>query len=259
MSTPIPPTPKFVGPIGIYPASSDFELMPDGFDYTLDIKSRYTEKFSGPYVNLYAAGVWGVYNRGVISGEWIINNARLQLQRSNVGILTINWESINQVPYDEWSVTQWDLQPRIERHPRYSTLTEGDFTVIQQALLSATTGALNTALNNLSGTSNPALATELYKKMRDGMETYYLAGARYTWTTYYRPGYLPTPSEGGYTESPGGPAGYVLPAGFAWLRTADDYGLALYAPLGGITKLTRVWLGAGGSYWDTDIYPAGPP
>jgi hypothetical protein len=253
-----PPTPKFVGPMPVYPASGyDFEATPDGQDYTLDIKSRYTEKFSGPFVNLYAAGLWGVYNRGVVSDGWIINNARLQKQKGGIGILTINWESIDNVPYDEWSVTPEDLQPHVERHPNYSSLLPADFAAIQQALLAASTGALATGINNFAGTSNPTLVAALYGKMRNGMETYYLAGARYTWTSYFLPGDLPTPNEGGVTQTPGGPSGFVLPSGFTWLRLADDYGMALYSPLGGITKLTRHWIGAPSGFWDTAIYPAG--
>lgn len=241
----------------VYPASGyDFEATPDGQNYTLDIKSRYIEKFAGPYVNLYAAGLWGTYNRGIVSDGWIINNANLVKQKGGLGVLTINWESIVDVPPDEWSVEPMDLQPRIERHPAFAALLTSDFALVQQAMLASSTDGLTTAYNQFDGASDPDLVTILYDLMRNGCETYYLSAQRYTWTTYYQPGESLTLSNGGYTETPGGPGAYLLPSGFGWLRESDNYGMALYSPAGGILKVTRHWIGAPSGYWDNIIYPS---
>jgi hypothetical protein len=89
-----------------------------------------------------------------------------------------------------------------------------------------------------------------------GEEYYYLPSARYTWSSYYLPGDAPALNEGGTTyAAPGGPAGYVLPSGFSWLRQADKVGQANYGPLGGTVKLTRSWIGAGNGFWDPFLYP----
>ena len=55
---------------------------------------------------------------------------------------------------------------------------------MQRAITALNDGSLATAINQLASTSNPTLVTNLYNKMRGGFENYYLAGARYTWTSY---------------------------------------------------------------------------
>lgn len=257
--TSAPVSPLFVAGAGV-------TETPDSGKFTLNQKWRVTQKLMGSYTAI--ADLAGVtYYRGVtaiapviggliLNGKWIVAEVRIDKQKPGAGTMEIDWENTNTITaVDEWDVEPEDLQPHLERNPLYASLLPSDFATIQQAIQAATNGALKTALNNVASCSNPALATQLYQKMRGGMETYQLYGARYHWSTYFLPGAVSTVNQGGYQEFPGGPAGYILPAGFAWLRQADKPGQADNSPLGGIVKVTRSWIGAPNGFWDTDIYP----
>jgi hypothetical protein len=229
----------------------------DFADYDLGYEFKFMQKLKGTAADIFGYQAYGYFTRGYIFGNWIIENAKIRSGRGAVWTITITWQSIGgYLPPDEWNNKAEDLRPHLERHPIFASLQASDFAMVRLAFQAATVSGRQTALNQLQATSNPTLATQLFNKLLQGMEEYYLAGSRYTWSSYYLPGDVPTLSPGGvqYT-SVGGPSGYVLPPGYTWLRYADDDGQANYGPLGGIVKLTRTFIGAPNGVWDTDIYP----
>lgn len=253
--TPAPVTPIFVGSTPL-PA-----IQPDSGKYILDYKWRWDFKLKGDYPTLAAQVNAGIWSRGAINLDypgWIVSTAELASEKPDSATLVVHYESTGgQLNPDEWDVDPEDLQPHIERNPLFAALSTNDIALVQQAFTALTASGQATAINQMQGIQNKDLATLLYNKLRQGLETYYLAMARYTWTTYYLAGTLPNLAQGGVTQTPGGPAGAVLPLGFAWLRLADKAGQANYGPLGAVEKLTRQWIGAPNGFWDPDIYPPG--
>ncbi|HEX3717503.1 MAG TPA: hypothetical protein VH595_06000 [Verrucomicrobiae bacterium] len=245
-----PPTPQWINGGELYetPASNKFALS---YGY------KWTQIIEGAYDLIIDNGNDGLYNRGVVSGNYIVNDADITRDKGGKGRVEIHWQSIDgYVNPDEWSLTPEDLQPRIERHPLFASLLPSDLATVQQALLALNNGSMVTALNQFNGT-NGALMTKLYEKMRKGSENYYLAGWRYTWASYYLPTDVPTVNIGGVTQTPGGPPAHLFPFEISWLRLADDLSQAAWCPLGGIVKLTRHWIGGPMGFWDPDIYPPG--
>jgi hypothetical protein len=236
---------------------------PDGMHYGLNLKWKWTQKLRGDWTTIIENANAGFYFRGTISGDWIIGESRLQLEKGQVGTVEIDWESIaSGLSPDEWEVTRENLQPHLERNSYFSNLSSDNIAIVKRAFNAFSAEMQATASNQfasclgLDGSSTEALCWSLLDKLEKGMESYYLAASRYTWSTYYLPGDVPALFPGGYIDpSPGGPAGYVLPANTAWLREADQVGQANYAPIGGIVKLTRTWIGGPLGWWDTNLYP----
>ena len=232
--------------------------VPESGGYELEWGYKFTMVLEGPSSQVYTNAAAGYYSRGYIYSipGYIVNNAKITPMRGAKRRVEILWQSIDSyLAPDEWDVKSEDLQPHIERHPMFSSLTVDDYATVRLAFQAATLNGYSTGLNQLNGTSNPPLANLLFSKLLQGMENYYLAGARYTWSSYYLPVGVPSLNAGGSIySSPGGPSGYVLPGGNSWLRYQDDAGQSNYCPLGGIVKLTRTFIGAPRSFWDADIY-----
>jgi hypothetical protein len=246
-----PPTPQWIN------GGAGSEI-PESGKYELSYGYKWTQIIDAAYDLIIENGNAGYYNRGVISDDYIINDSVITRSKGGKGRVEIHWQSIGgYLSPDEWSVTPEDLQPRIERHPLFAALMPSDFALVQQALLAVNNGSMTTAVNQFAGSSNPDLVNKLYTKMRKGFENYYLAGWRYTWSTYYLPAYAPYVAIGGVTQYPGGPPSGLVPGNISWLRLADDFGMAAWCPLGGVVKLTRHWIGGPMGFWDPDIYPPG--
>jgi hypothetical protein len=212
--------------------------------YELAWEYKFTQVFKGPTAAIIALANAGYYNRGTIVGGYIINNSKISPSKGGMRIVTIYWQNIDgYLPPDEVDLEQEDLKPHLMTHPAYSSLTNDDFIVIDTATRAGSYQGRQAALNMMAGTSNPTLASMLLTRLLNGQETYYFTGARLTWATYYLPDDVPTLSEGGFMQVPGGPDSYVLPAGFNWERYADKLQQANYCPLGGIQKLIRTWIG----------------
>jgi len=246
----------------IFAAGAGLAEQPDSDIVVLDYKWKLTKKYAGQFATIDANAAAGYYFRGVtqvIGGyTWVIAQARYHKVKPQVGFLEIDYENISgQVSPDEWQIQRENLQPHIERHPIFQALSTGDFATVQMAFAALTATGQATAKNQFYGSPNQALMQKLFDKLKHGFETYYLAGSRYTWSTYYLPGSAPGLAAGGVTQTPGGPAGAILPAGNEYLREADVLGQANYSPIGGIEKLERNWVGGPNGWWDPDIYPAG--
>lgn len=202
------------------------------------------------------------------------------------------------VPPDEFSVETLEFNPSIFLHPRYATVLAYDDPEQN------TTGAqifqwISAALNmaQVSGqTSNASLinstritdfdvltlAEELLGKVRQGIQTFYLAGFKVVYSRYF---FYPEPiNPGGYIEDPvaSGNLPYYFwsldgtsnpddgnnsltllaqataPAfyedGLSWLRQADT---VQYQRTW--VKITSIWIAGPNGRWDADLYNPQPP
>lgn len=249
-----PPTPNWVGPLD---RSTDLVQTPDDGDLDLSWGYKLRRKYEGDYDTIVTLALGGAYNRGIVSDGYVIDNASVRKSRGRKGRVEIDWQSIGgYLNPDEWQITPEDLQPKIERHPLYDSLTVEDINEVRQAAEAYNTASFASAYAKVNTGSNSALKKQLYGKIINGMDTYYLSAYRYSWSQYFLSGHLPVPDPGGKTyAAPAGPAGFILPVGFSWLRLADEAGQANWSPLGGIEKITYHWLGAPDGHWDPDVYP----
>lgn len=208
----------------------------------------------------------GSIGTGAMAG-FIVATCALSKERGEMGLLTIRWEAGGgsdeggqSLPADEVSVHPVELQPVIERLPKYASLSNqiigsGDdaepvMKVIDDVIRAATTSARKAALLKLLeelSLDDYALALDLLDKKEHGTAVYYLAGLEYSWTSYHWA--TPNIELGGTIESPGGPlAGYFDP-GLGWLRKADAFDGS-----SGVFRLTRTWVGAPAGHFDDGIY-----
>lgn len=143
------------------------------------------------------------------------------------------------LPQDEVAVSATNQSPRLERHPRYVSLTSEQLALVENALR-AQTNARNDAYEDLN-----TLGKELVDKIRAGNESYYLATLRYSWAVHSYT--VPNTTRGGFVESISGPLAGYFSGSISWLREADQLEYS-----NGIWRKTVSWLGA--DTWDEDIY-----
>jgi len=178
---------------------------------------------------------------------WLVDSATLNPDMRGLGATLIvrftnSSGSGQSLPEDTWRLESVEDNPRVERHPRYSSLTAQNLEDVQTAVQGRDDTTRDTAYAAL-----PALGQELVDKMRRGQESYYAAVRRYVWTTSsFVP---PAAVDGGTIEVPGGPGLAYLNPGFDWLRMADDLEYQ-----NGVYKITSTWLGGPNGHWDPDIY-----
>lgn len=224
------------------------------------------------------------------------------------GIDTGDGVSALDVPPDEFGVETLEFNPSIYRHPRYITVANynldasGD--VIDSDIVTGPQiiGWINAAVNfpqlgsqteaygqinsdNIADEDVLALAFELLQKVRKGIDTFYMAGFKVTYSSYYY--FPPDLNPGGYIEDPVAsgnlpsyfwsndgsgdsttnifttlaknvaPALYLDNTGnvnISWLRQADylTYQRTWF-------KLTSTWIGAPYGTWDANLYNPKPP
>lgn len=209
------------------------------------------------------------------------------------------------IPPDEFNVETLEFNPSIYRHPRYNTVIRynldsngniinpslsNGYKIVNAINLSANapqigTQTANGSLINSTTITDPdvlALANELLNKVKQGEDTFYLAGFKVNYTVYY---YYPIGlNPGGYIEDPvdsgnlpyyfwsldGTPddsdsnncflaiAQSVAPQfyanGLSWLRQADRIELQRTW-----FKKTSIWIGGPYGNWDAQIYSPTPP
>lgn len=204
------------------------------------------------------------------------------------------------VPPDEFSVEAIEFNPSLYRHPRYIDVlnykgmsTTGQsvtgaqiINLIQGASNFPQVGAQTDATNSINSsliTNNTVLAEALEElsKIQQGFDTFYLAGFRVTYSTYFYQAFQINP--GGYIEDPvesgnlpayfwsddGTPSGQnifsalaatVSPVlygqGLSWLRQSDTQSFQRTW-----FKITSTWIGGPFGQWDEEIYNpnAAPP
>jgi hypothetical protein len=214
------------------------------FGAVITLTKVYRAKYSVCLANAKDKGTVG---SGATSG-YLIASSKVTPERGGLGTLTDTWvvggpdaspETMS-LPPDEVSVRPSNLSPRVERHPRYVTLTAAQLELVEGALRAATADRA-TAYAAL-----PTLGKNLVDKIRAGNESYYLAAVRYSWAAHSYS--IPTATRGGYVEAIDGPLEGYFASGIEWLREADDLQYS-----NGIWRLTKTWQGS--DAWDTELYP----
>ncbi len=196
-----------------------------------------------------------IYLQGTGRGTFMIDDegnvtkvltSRVTKQRGGRSKLSITAESISfDSPPDQFRLEVIELNPALEKHPRYAFLPAPIRNLINQAVSAAQLISATDATNLISGISaNPGpipagitfsgsapefwaiaqkAATELLLKRRIGEDTFYLPGFRVVWSQFF---WLP-PSEnpGGYIEDPITQGG--LPAYF-WSLDGTEGGLNIF-------------------------------
>ena len=210
----------------------------------------------------------GTFGSGIRSG-WVLNQCTLTTSRGNVGRLVYEWEAggssaTQPLPTGDFSLDPQELYPKVERNAYFqgtsgvyggptTPITLDTIALVYSALYNETeTGraSAGAALAAITDADQLALATKLLLKLRNGEETYYVAGWRYWYETYSYS--LPTVSRGAVVVTPGGPLAGHLPSGVSWLRLADN--LTPAGVNGSMYKLRVNCLGGPGGHWDTDLY-----
>lgn len=181
---------------------------------------------------------------------YIVASSVVTRERGRIGRLVITWEAGGEgggdsgvsLPPDEFSFSPFELNPPLSYHSRYSSLTSDQVKAVLKALQASLDGS------DTFRASFTSLQRELLEKMERGRESFYLAGIRYSWTSYLWFG-SGTVTTGGFVEIPGGPLTAFFPAGIQFLRIADELTWT-----GQYFRYTRNWLGGPAGHWDTDIY-----
>ncbi len=222
--------------------------QPDSPEYVLGERVTCVRRYRGLHsLCVSSALAKGTLGSGSMSG-YIVTQSVVKRLPKQIGELVISYEanasgSGQQLPPDEYSLKPFEVNPRIESHPAFSTLDEDDQEKVR-AWIDAPDPATKAKLKLLV---TDATAQLLGQKRLKGIETYYLAGWTYTWSLYSWT--IPTLVDGGYIETPSGPLSGYLGSGLDWLRQADDldYNGTHY-------KLTRAWLAGPSGHWDADLY-----
>ena len=219
-----------------------------------------TDIYHGSNLACSAAAVRrGRYGGGTRSG-FVCTGSAVEPQGGGVCRLTITWERggpsapTDDLPPDEFSLEVVELNPRVERHKNFVAITQENLDLVQVATRGATQALKTSASTKINAASddNSVKAQKLLLLIQKGVETYYLAGYRYSWSTYCYD--LPALVVGGVIQSPGGPLQSYLPSAFTFLRLADS--VAPSSVKGSAFKLTRSWLGGPDGHWDTTLYSA---
>lgn len=246
----------------------------------------------------WQTGLWIVntFKRGDVLVDSQNNFTRILILRlqpyqktaAKMANLTITTESLSfNSPPDEFDVQLVELNPALEKHPRYSAMSYANRLTVDQ-LVSTNNGDISQLqLDNIysMNSTNPAACTqslELALKKFKGEDSFYLNAYKVVWSQYYwtppiiNPGnYLEDPFEDGglpvyFWSADQTPTGENIfsqtcffnqnmypfvdsaglpPYGLSWLRQTDLVTLnrTWY-------KITRSWLGAPLSSWDNELY-----
>ncbi len=208
-------------------------------------------------------------------------------QKGDYWEIKITCESISfDVPPDEFEVSDLEFNPPLYQHPRYKKLVAyapvSGMTGVQiinaiqnaLALPQALAAQENAArLNDIADADVKAQSKELLSKLRKGIDSFYLAGFKVTWSQYF---FTPVDlNPGGFIQDPvtdGGLPEYfwkdvggnnifeflaatvnpnIYADGLSWLRQCDTFSYTRT-----IFKITRSWIGGPLGKWDEQIYKA---
>jgi hypothetical protein len=241
-------------PVPIWKGYSGLVEVPQSGTFRAAERVSFTQVFEGKYSDGFT--YWNARPRGSawtftvvgVSADFVVEESTLELvDKGGRARITTLYLYLGSVPPDEWSMVPFEINPAIERHTFFSTLTQEDLRKAK-ALFNAATAAGQTAIQGvIASTTNATLTTNLVNKWLRGEETFYLAGFKFQHTLYFTS--APTTSEGGFIQTPTGAFSGYIPGGMSWLRQADEL---IWS--NGLWKLTRTWIGAPGGWWDTDLY-----
>lgn len=261
---------------------------------------RHTQSLSWDDAITYANGLGrGTFVTDSFGNQFRILSTLIHRKVPGNAEFTTVAESISfDTPPDEFDVQTIELNPAIEKHPRYAFLTASTRADVNNAVQAATVANQNSFINgailsiphdtdplasapfpNGVGTNqqNYDAAVELLSKRRVGEDTFYLPGFRVVWVQYYY--YPPLMHPGGVIQDPMAAGG--LPAYF-WSQDGTPAGKTIFSDFIALApqfyqtdiswlrlvddihyertwfRITRSWLGAPYSHWDADLYTNQP-
>lgn len=188
---------------------------------------------------IIATTALGTVQRDSFGNITQVLSAEIQHLKGDQGRVRITSEALTfDPPIDEFTVDTEEVNPALEKHPRYRPVvtynvdSNGNavnpafytgpniINIIKNALYSPVLyGGQEASYSLLNSTSigDPdvlSLALEMVRKLRKGFETFYLAGLRVRWTQFF---YLPQDmNPGGYIEDP------VTQGGLPFYFWSDD-------------------------------------
>lgn len=256
------PFPIFKGPdLARYPS----QLVPTPEDGSFRFAERlfYTKEVRGPqaqaliFAQLFTRGtVWAL---PPLNGFFWVEETTVTPEKGGISKVrtTFAWTGI--VPVHEWSITPFEINPPLVRHPFFSTLSANDIQQVWSTFQTISAQGLAALQAAIAASGDSTLQTSLLVKMLQGKETWYLVGIKYVWTQYYT-SWTGLTRRGGFREQPYlsvdgvGPGTAYLPrTSWDYLREADEM-----VWNNGLYKVTRTWLGAPGGFWDSDLYGTTP-
>lgn len=238
--------------------TTNLVLQAESGDIELADRSTRTDIYSGPYSTCVAGLLSrGTFGTGTRDG-WVVARSKASHSKGGIGRLEITWEAAGSnsgcsLPSDDFDLQPVELYPRVERNSYFASLTTATLALAYSTVQSATPEARSRAKATLDGLSNSTqktLGLALADKLQKGVETFYMAGVRYT--AYSHSWTVPTLTIGGSIQAPAGPLSGKFGT-MSGLRLAD--GLQPVGVNGSMFKLSRIWLLGPAGHWDSDLYP----
>ena len=200
---------------------------------------------------------------------WVVSETSFATERGGIAKYTIQWEAGGPScgltpPSPEIKLDPQELYPPAQQN-RYFRDQDGnlliamlDLTYAQATMHASNQFARDDAYTKLKGRANnpdnnpsASLALDLADILRNGAETFYLAGWRYVVTTYSFS--LPSTSPGGFIQVPNPqPNPAYFSTAISWLRLADS--LESSGPINSMWKITQTWLGGPMGHWNPILY-----
>jgi len=223
----------------------------------------------------------------------VLSTTLVPIPKTNglVNVFTVTSEAKSFAnPPDEFDIEVVEINPALEKHPRYSPLSYLDRYLVRNANLSDNQDLAAQYTQIISqiipavGNPNEKIATqELLFKNHKGIENFYLSGYKISWSQYFWSPQVINP--GGYIEDPFSNTGGSIPYYF-WDTNQDGSGQNIFSatntknanmfPIlsGNISnfglswlrqtdrqalnrtwwKVTRSWVGANFGHWDVELY-----
>lgn len=232
--------------------------QPESGAYEFADKITQTRIFKGLYTDCLAAA----HNKGDAGTApeqigWIVQRCTVTRLRGEQGLLTVVWEAGGgddpgrPLPPDSFSITPFEISPPLAKNKYFKDdVSSSQLTLVEKALNDSQRereAAIDRLIELGNTPTNNIRPYHLYIARAKGVDTFYLAGFRYTWS--FSSWSYPDLNIGGYLETPGGPLAGYLPPGLSWLREADTL------TEGSIPfRVTRSWLGGPDGHWEADYY-----
>lgn len=187
-----------------------------------------------------------------IALNWIVDRSSTRKSKPGMGTLTLRWALLATPPPPEFAIIPAELYPPLISNKRaFGTLTKEEAAKCNLYRSGGTAEMKDNAIRALSASPVEKLPIfeALFEKWERGVETYYIAGLRFIYTSYAFT--APNGTLGGFRETPPPPvSGFTWPANMSWLRLSDEI-----AHADGIFKYNQTWLGGPDGHWDPDLYP----
>lgn len=247
------------------------------------------------FLQAYGRGSLAVDSGGNV---WRLLSATLVYKAGDYWQYQTVQESISfDSPPDEFHISTIEINPALDRHPRYGFLTAYQRYLVQSATFAPHYDEQQRWITDVAGLAASeeqktvgiqdvtvqAACSDLLTKLLIGEQSFYLPGFILTWSQYF---WMPrTLNPGGYIEDPisqgGLPHFFWSPSadpnsnrtifddmvlinpqlykyGISWLRLADTFDYQRTW-----FRVNRTWHGAPYAHWDSDLYnqeqPTYPP